>query len=66
MYTTDVLDRAENEFPKSEDYHVLQEFSDVFLNEVLGLTPKKDIDFTIDLVLGTIPVSKRPYGIQNF
>ena len=40
---------------------MLQEFKDVFLDEVPKLPPNKDIDFTIDLVLGATPMSKTPY-----
>jgi hypothetical protein len=38
--------------------HVLQEFRDVFPDEVPGLPPKRDIDFTIDLVPGAAPIPK--------
>ena len=38
---------VENETPRLEEFHVLQEFRDVFLDEILGLPPKRDIDFTI-------------------
>ena len=44
-----------------EEFHVLQEFRDVFLDEIPGLPPKRDIDFTIELVPGVAPVSKAPY-----
>ena len=50
MYATHVLEAPKNGTPKLEDYHVLQEFKDVFPDEVLGLPPKRDIDFTMDLV----------------
>ena len=40
---------------------MLQEFKDVFLDEVARIPPKRDIDFTIDLVLGATRVSKTPY-----
>ena len=43
-----------------EDFHVLQEFMDVFPNEILGLPPKRDIDFIIESVRGAAPVSKTP------
>ena len=37
----------------------------VFPNEILGLPPKRGIDFTIELVLGLAPVSKRPYRMST-
>ena len=36
-----------------------------FSEEILGLPPKRDIDFTIDLVLGASPVSKTPYRMNT-
>ena len=44
---------------------MLQEFKDVFPNEILGLPPKRDIDFTIELVPGEEPVSKAPYRMST-
>ena len=53
--------KREDETPRLEDYQVLQEFRDVFPDEIPGLPPKRDIDFTIELVPGAAPVSKAPY-----
>ena len=44
---------------------MLQEFRDVFPDEILGLPPKRDIDFTIELVPGVAPVSKTPYRMST-
>ena len=65
LYATHVLEAMENETPKLKDYHVLQEFEDVSLDEIIGLPPNRDIDFTIDLVLGAAPVSKTPYRMST-
>ncbi|WVZ77137.1 hypothetical protein U9M48_025037 [Paspalum notatum var. saurae] len=40
---------------------VVRDFPDVFLEELPGLPPDRDVEFRIDLVPGTAPVSKRPY-----
>ena len=40
---------------------VVHEFEDVFSEEVSGLPPSKEVEFTIDLVLGTGLVSMAPY-----
>jgi len=40
---------------------VANEYVDVFPNEVSGLPPSRDIDFTIDLIPGAGPVSMAPY-----
>ena len=50
MYAAHVFEATKNETPKLKEYHVLQEFRDVFPDEILGLPPKRDIDFKIDLV----------------
>jgi hypothetical protein len=47
-----------------EDHAVLEEFEDVF-KEVLGLPPKRDIDFSINLIPGVAPVSKTPYKMST-
>jgi len=40
---------------------VVQEFMDVFPDEIPGLPPKREIEFAIDLILGTCPMSITPY-----
>jgi hypothetical protein len=47
-----------------EDHEVLKEFKDVF-QEVPGLPPKRDIDFSIKLMSGEAPVSKAPYRMST-
>ncbi|XP_052197372.1 uncharacterized protein LOC127804538 [Diospyros lotus] len=37
---------------------VVRDFPDVFLNEFPGLPPPREVDFTIELVPGTQPISK--------
>jgi hypothetical protein len=45
----------------SIEYHlILSDFEDVF-REIPGFPPKRDIDFSIDLVLRVALVSKTPY-----
>ena len=43
---------------------MLQEFEDIF-QEILGLPPRREIDFSIDLVSGAAPVSKTPYKMST-
>ncbi|WVZ76959.1 hypothetical protein U9M48_024867 [Paspalum notatum var. saurae] len=40
---------------------VVCDFPDVFPEELPGLPPDRDVEFRIDLISGTAPVSKRPY-----
>ncbi|MFP3686310.1 hypothetical protein SB847_21640, partial [Bacillus sp. SIMBA_026] len=46
---------------QSLDHPVLRKFSDVFVEEIPGIPLKREIDFQIDLVPGTEPISKTPY-----
>ena len=50
----------ENEV-RLEDIPIIRDFSDVFPNILPRLPPDRKVEFTIDLVLGTIPISKAPY-----
>jgi len=40
---------------------IVQEFADVFPEELPGLPPKREVDFSIELEPGTRPISKAPY-----
>ncbi|WVZ89779.1 hypothetical protein U9M48_036143 [Paspalum notatum var. saurae] len=40
---------------------VVRDFPDVFLEELPSLPPDRDVEFRIELVLGTAPISKRLY-----
>jgi hypothetical protein len=54
----------EDKVPNLEDYAVLKEFEYVF-KEVPELPARRDIDFSIDLTLGVVPVSKNPYRMST-
>ena len=43
---------------------VVSDFPDVFPNELLGLPPQREIEFTIDLYPGTEPISITPYRME--
>lgn len=40
---------------------VIQDFLDVFLAKFLGLLMKREIEFSIKCIPGTVPMSKAPY-----
>ena len=40
---------------------VIREFPDVFSNDIAGLPPDTEMEFTIDLIPGTEPISIPPY-----
>jgi hypothetical protein len=44
-----------------EEIRVVQEYPDIFLEELLGMSPDHDFEFIIQLLPGTPPISKRPY-----
>ena len=49
---------------KFDDISILKEFSDVFLEDIIGLPPKRELDFTTELVPGVVPNSKAPYRMN--
>jgi hypothetical protein len=44
---------------------VVNEFSDVFPKELLGMPPDRDIEFVIELKPETTPIYKTPYRMTN-
>ena len=40
---------------------VVRDYPDVFLEDLPSLPPHREIDFAIELELGTTPISKAPY-----
>jgi DNA-binding transcriptional regulator GbsR (MarR family) len=61
LYETHTLELTYDKGPKLEYYIVLQDFKDVFFDDFFKLSPNRDIDFSINLVLGVAPMSKTPY-----
>jgi hypothetical protein len=43
-----------------EDDPMACEFLDVFPKDLSGMLPNRDVEFTIELQLGTAPISRRP------
>jgi hypothetical protein len=46
-----------------EEIRVVQEYQNVFLKDLPGMPPDHNIEFIIDLLPGTPPISKRLYRI---
>ena len=46
-----------------EEVPVVKDYPDVFPEELPGMPPNRDIEFLIELLPGTGPISKRPYRI---
>ena len=60
-----MLNSVENNKPSLEDHIILREYKYVFPKEVPGLPPRRDIDFSIELVLGAVPMSRKPYTMST-
>ncbi|KAL8113555.1 hypothetical protein AgCh_020762 [Apium graveolens] len=60
VYLAHIMD-MEKESVRIEDISVVRDFLDVFPDELPGLPPDREIEFTINLAPGTEPVSKAPY-----
>ena len=43
---------------------VVRDFPEVFLEELPGMPPDREVEFVIDLLPGTAPISKRPYKMS--
>jgi hypothetical protein len=59
LYVVEVV--KERKGPSLDQYPVLSEFQDVFPDELPGLPPERNLDFTIELKPGVEPISKTPY-----
>ena len=44
-----------------DEVPVVKDYPDVFLDELPGMPPDQDIEFLIELLPVTVPISKRPY-----
>jgi hypothetical protein len=65
LYAIQVLESVEDDKPSLEDHPTLREYRDVFLEEVSGLPPRRDIDFLVELAPGVVPVSRTPYRMST-
>nr|GFA15367.1 putative reverse transcriptase domain-containing protein [Tanacetum cinerariifolium] len=48
---------------KLEYIPVVHEFPDVFLKDLSGLPPSREVEFRIDIIHGAMPVAKSPYRL---
>jgi hypothetical protein len=44
---------------------VVRDFADVFPEELPGMPPERELEFTVDLKLGTEPIARTPYRMSN-
>nr|GFC03897.1 putative reverse transcriptase domain-containing protein [Tanacetum cinerariifolium] len=48
---------------KLDDIRVVQDFPEIFSDDLSGLPPVREIEFRIDLIPGALPVVKSPYRL---
>jgi hypothetical protein len=48
-----------------EDIIIVSEFPDMFPEELLRLPPKRKVEFAIELIPGTAPISNRAYRVSR-
>ncbi|GKF59237.1 hypothetical protein Tco_0176023, partial [Tanacetum coccineum] len=46
-----------------EDVLIVRDFPNVFLKELLGLPPTRQVEFQIDLMPGDAPIARAPYRL---
>ena len=56
-----VLDNREEGKKTDGDVLIIQEYSDVFPEDLPGLPPEKQVEFQIDLVSNATLIAKAPY-----
>ena len=65
VYAIQVTNLLEKENkPIFKDFDVLHDFRDVFVDEIAKLPPRREIDFSINLLLGSAPICKSPYRMS--
>ncbi|KAL5566570.1 hypothetical protein UlMin_029734 [Ulmus minor] len=60
-YLVNMLDTTMKLTTQPEDVPIVKEFLDVFPEDLPGIPPDREIEFKIDLLPGTAPISKAPY-----
>ena len=60
-YLASIMDTIKKVTTKLADVRVVCKFHDVFPEELSGLPPDREIEFEIELLPGTVPISKAPY-----
>jgi hypothetical protein len=65
LYEIQVLESIEDEKSNLEDHPILREYRDVFPEEVPSLPLRRDIEFSIELAPGAVPVSRTPYRMST-
>ena len=62
-YLANIVDRTKERETVPEDIPVVREYLSVFSNDLPGLPPDREIEFCIELIPGTAPISRAPYRL---
>ena len=57
-YLVNIMDTTKKVVTKLAEVCVVYQFPDVFPEELQGLSPDREIEFEIELLPGTVPISK--------
>ncbi|GJV66644.1 hypothetical protein Tco_1482153, partial [Tanacetum coccineum] len=60
---TKILMSTKADEPELSDIPIVRDFTDVFLEDFLGLPPQQKVELDIDLIPGAAPVVKSPYRL---
>nr|GEY68606.1 putative reverse transcriptase domain-containing protein [Tanacetum cinerariifolium] len=63
---TSTKDEDKSKRKQLEDVPVVQEFPEVFPEDLLGIPPTRQVEFRIDLVPGAAPVARAPYRLAPY
>jgi hypothetical protein len=62
---TNCLKLNQLEVGQNQDVRIVDQYPDVFLEELLGMPPDRNIEFVIELIPGTTSIYKSPYRISD-
>jgi hypothetical protein len=53
------------EVGQNQDVQIVDQYPDVFLEELAGMSPDRDIEFVIELIPRTTPIYTSPYRMSD-
>ena len=65
LYEIQLLESVGDDKPNLQDHPILREYRYVFLEEVPVIPLRIDIEFSIELAPGAVPVSRTPYRMST-
>ncbi|GKF79516.1 hypothetical protein Tco_0235084, partial [Tanacetum coccineum] len=58
--------KDKSEKKRLEDVQIVQDFLNVFPEDLSGLPPSRQVEFQIDLITGATPVARAPYRLAPY